>query len=168
MFFDNSYAPLVAQWADPLKTVKPFVVMTERMHMPAINLPNLLCYKDLIGVQSEQYEWPEFNERSASSLCYTSGTTGNPKSVLYSHRSTGLHLLMECAVDTFGVSSSMWPLPLLAVPMFKGTAWRMTETSPIEVIGRLLPKRVRLSQHDRTSTKMKAGRAVWDRTEDRQ
>lgn len=166
MFFDSSYAPLVAQWADPLKTVKRFVGMTDRMHMPEINLPNLLYYEDLIGVQSEQYEWPEFNERSASSLCYTSGTTGNPKSVLYSHRSTGLHSLMECAADTFGVSSSMWPL--LAVPMFQGNAWDMTETSPIEVIGRLLLKRVGLSQHDRTSAKMKAGRAVWDRTEDRQ
>ncbi|MGJ7541627.1 long-chain-fatty-acid--CoA ligase [Variovorax sp. LT1R16] len=123
LFFDISFAALVAQLAPALKTVHTFVAMTDREHMPAIDLPNLLCYEELIAAQSEDYTWPEFDERTASSLCYTSGTTGNPKGVLYSHRSTVLHSLMECAPDTFNVNSGM--TLLLAVPMFHANAWGM-------------------------------------------
>ncbi|MBB1601525.1 3-(methylthio)propionyl-CoA ligase [Variovorax sp. UMC13] len=123
LFFDISFAALVAQLAPALKTVHTFVAMTDRAHMPAIDVPNLLCYEELIAAQSEDYTWPEFDERTASSLCYTSGTTGNPKGVLYSHRSTVLHSLMECAPDTFNVNSGM--TLLLAVPMFHANAWGM-------------------------------------------
>ena len=121
LFFDTTFAPLVEKLAPALKSVRAFIAMTDRAHMPAIDVPNLLCYDELVGSQSEQYEWPEFDERTASSLCYTSGTTGNPKGVLYSHRSTVLHSLMECAPDTFGVNSQM--TLLLAVPMFHANAW---------------------------------------------
>jgi fatty-acyl-CoA synthase len=253
LFFDIGFAPLVAKLAGNLSTVTTYVAMTDRAHMPDIDIPGLLCYEDLIGAQPSEFTWPEFDERSASSLCYTSGTTGNPKGVLYSHRSTVLHSLMECSPDTFGVCSSM--CLLLAVPMFHANAWGMpyatamvgakvvmpgpnldakslyelmrdehvtfsqavptiwlmlfqyldanpqldarqlgvktiavggaatprsmierferdfgadyvqgwgmTETSPIGVIGRLLPKHARLPAYDRTSVKMKAGRAVW-------
>ena len=100
LFFDTTFAPLVEKLAPALKSVRAFIAMTDRAHMPAIDVPNLLCFDELVGSQSEQYEWPEFDERTASSLCYTSGTTGNPKGVLYSHRSTVLHSLMECAPDT--------------------------------------------------------------------
>jgi len=123
LFFDISFAQLVEKLAPKLKSVQSFVAMTDRAHMPAIDVPNLLCYEELIGAQSEDYTWPEFDERTASSLCYTSGTTGNPKGVLYSHRSTVLHSLMECAPDTFGVNSQM--TLLLAVPMFHANAWGM-------------------------------------------
>jgi fatty-acyl-CoA synthase len=123
LFFDTSFASLVAQLAPLLKTVHTFVAMTDRAHMPAIDALNLLCYEELIAAQSEEYIWPEFDERTASSLCYTSGTTGNPKGVLYSHRSTVLHSLMECAPDTFNVNSGM--TLLLAVPMFHANAWGM-------------------------------------------
>ena len=123
LFFDISFAALVAQLAPALKTVHTFVAMTDRAHMPAIDVPKLLCYEELIAAQSEDYTWPEFDERTASSLCYTSGTTGNPKGVLYSHRSTVLHSLMECAPDTFNVNSGM--TLLLAVPMFHANAWGM-------------------------------------------
>ncbi|MGJ7528330.1 3-(methylthio)propionyl-CoA ligase [Variovorax sp. GB1P17] len=123
LFFDANFAPLVEKLAPGLKSVRAFIAMTDRAHMPAIDVPNLLCYDELIGAQSEDYAWPEFDERTASSLCYTSGTTGNPKGVLYSHRSTVLHSLMECAPDTFGVNSRM--TLLLAVPMFHANAWGM-------------------------------------------
>lgn len=253
LFFDISFAALVAQLAPALKTVRTFVAMTDREHMPAIDVPNLLCYEELIAAQSEAYTWPEFDERTASSLCYTSGTTGNPKGVLYSHRSTVLHSLMECAPDTFNVNSGM--TLLLAVPMFHANAWGMpysaamagaklvmpgpkldgqslyelmrdekvtfsqavptvwlmqfqyfdahpeidtqalglqrigvggaatprsmierferdfgadfvqgwgmTETSPIGVIGNLLPKHRGLSKDEQTTVKMKQGRGVW-------
>ena len=121
LFFDVGFAPLVAQLAPSLKTVKHYVVMTDRAHMPDVNLPNLHCFDDLMAAQSNQYVWPTFDERSASSLCYTSGTTGNPKGVLYSHRSTVLHTLMELAPDTFGISSA--ETLLLIVPMFHANAW---------------------------------------------
>ena len=121
LFFDVGFAPLVAQLAPSLKTVKHYVVMTDRAHMPDVNLPNLHCFDDLMAAQSNPYVWPTFDERSASSLCYTSGTTGNPKGVLYSHRSTVLHTLMELAPDTFGISSA--ETLLLIVPMFHANAW---------------------------------------------
>ena len=121
LFFDITFAPLVAKLAPKLKTVQAFVAMTDRSHMPEIDVPNLLCWDELIGTQSTDYDWPEFDERTASSLCYTSGTTGNPKGVLYSHRSTMLHSLMELAPDTFGISSA--ETLLLVVPMFHANAW---------------------------------------------
>jgi fatty-acyl-CoA synthase len=121
MFFDTSFAPLVQKLAPLFKTVKAFVCMCTRDAMPPIDVPNLHCWDDLIGGQSDAYTWPEFDERTASSLCYTSGTTGNPKGVLYSHRSTMLHTLMELAPDTFGVSSR--ETVMLIVPMFHANAW---------------------------------------------
>jgi fatty-acyl-CoA synthase len=121
MFFDTSFAPLVQKLAPLFKTVKAFVCMCTRDAMPKVDVPNLYCWDDLVGGQSDAYTWPEFDERTASSLCYTSGTTGNPKGVLYSHRSTMLHTLMELAPDTFGVSSR--ETVMLIVPMFHANAW---------------------------------------------
>ncbi len=119
--FDISFAPLVEQLAPRLQSVKAFIAMTDRAHMPAIDVPNLLCFDELLDAQSSDYVWPELDEKSASSLCYTSGTTGNPKGVLYSHRSTLLHTLMELAPDTFGISSA--ETLMLIVPMFHANAW---------------------------------------------
>ena len=90
--FDKTFLPLVEAVASRLATVKHFVLMADRSHMPASTaIPNLLCYEDLVDAQPDDFEWPVFDEETASSLCYTSGTTGNPKGVLYSHRSTVLH-----------------------------------------------------------------------------
>lgn len=123
LFFDITFADLVQKLAPQLPNVQAFVAMTDREHMPDIDVPNLLCYEELVSGQSEDYEWPQFDERTASSLCYTSGTTGNPKGVLYSHRSTILHTLMEASPDTFGVSSA--ECLMLVVPMFHANAWGM-------------------------------------------
>jgi fatty-acyl-CoA synthase len=129
LFFDITFAPLVAQLAPQLTTVRAFIAMTDREHMPDIDVPNLLCFDELIGSQSAAYEWPEFDERSASSLCYTSGTTGNPKGVLYSHRSTVLHALMELSRDTFDVNSGS--SLLLIVPMFHANGWGTPYAAPL-------------------------------------
>jgi acyl-CoA synthetase (AMP-forming)/AMP-acid ligase II len=123
LFFDIGFAPLVAKLAPLLKSVKGFVAMTDPAHMPAIGIPHLLCYEELVGAQGSDYAWPVFDENTASSLCYTSGTTGNPKGVLYSHRSTVLHSYAVCMVDGLGLSAG--ESALLVVPMFHVNAWGM-------------------------------------------
>ena len=123
LFFDITFAPLVERLAPLMKTVKAFVAMTDRQNMPVSNIPNLVCYEELIAAQSDRFDWPVFDETSASSLCYTSGTTGNPKGVLYSHRSTVLHSYAVCAVDGLGISAR--ESALLVVPMFHVNAWGM-------------------------------------------
>jgi acyl-CoA synthetase (AMP-forming)/AMP-acid ligase II len=122
LFFDLSFVPLVEAVAHRVKTIKHFVVMTDRSHMPASSkIPNLLCYEDLLEAQSDQFTWPEFDENTASSLCYTSGTTGNPKGVLYSHRSTVLHTYAAALPDSLSCSARDVILPV--VPMFHVNAW---------------------------------------------
>jgi fatty-acyl-CoA synthase len=120
--FDLTFLALVEKLAPQLGSVRHFVLLTDRAHMPSSSsLSDLLCYEDLIASQSEHYVWPEFDERTASSLCYTSGTTGNPKGVLYSHRSTVLHSMAACFNETLGLSSAS--AIMLVVPLFHANAW---------------------------------------------
>jgi len=124
LFFDLTFLPLVEAIAQRVGTVKLFVAMTDRKHMPATTtIPGLLCYEDLIDPQPEQFEWPVLDENSAATLCYTSGTTGNPKGVLYSHRSTLLHAWAAALPDAFACSARDTILPV--VPMFHVNAWGM-------------------------------------------
>ena len=121
--FDLSFLPLVEAVAERLASVKHFVLMTDRCHMPAASkIPGLLCYEDLIVSQADDaFDWPEFDEQTASSLCYTSGTTGHPKGVLYSHRSTVLHTMASALPDALNISARDVVLPV--VPMFHVNAW---------------------------------------------
>ena len=122
LFFDATFLPLVEAVAARLKTVKHLVLLTDRAHMPAQSkIPGLLCYEELLAAQDDAYEWPQFDENSASSLCYTSGTTGNPKGVLYSHRSTLLHAYAGALPDSLNASARDVILPV--VPMFHVNAW---------------------------------------------
>src|SRR6476619_2100231 len=122
LFFDLTFLPLVESIAPRLKTIKAFVAMTSRDFMPvASTIPNLLCYEDLIAAHSPEFTWPVFDENMASSLCYTSGTTGNPKGALYSHRSTVLHTYATALPDSLDCSSRDTILPV--VPMFHVNAW---------------------------------------------
>lgn len=123
VFVDLTFVPLLERCADKLKTVRGFVVMTDAEHMPKTTLPNVHCYETLIGGESDVFAWPTFDENTASSLCYTSGTTGNPKGVLYSHRSTVIHSFMVCMGDTIGVTSH--DSVLVVVPLFHANAWGM-------------------------------------------
>ena len=123
LFFDLSFVPLLERLAGRLSTVRGFIVMTDRAHLPECSIPGLLCYEDLIAGQTGEYSWPQFDETAASSLCYTSGTTGNPKGVLYSHRSSVLHSWAACAVD--GLALGAGETALLVVPMFHVNAWGM-------------------------------------------
>ena len=121
--FDKTFLPLVEAIASRMATVKHFVLMADKSHMPADSqIPGLLCYEDLIAGQSDEgFDWPEFDENTASSLCYTSGTTGNPKGVLYSHRSTILHSFASSLPDALNLSARDAVLPV--VPMFHVNAW---------------------------------------------
>ena len=122
LFFDLTFLPIIEAVASRVKTIKAFVAMTDRAHMPAsTKVPDLLCYEDLCAAQTDRFSWPEFDENSASSLCYTSGTTGNPKGVLYSHRSTLLHTLAGAMPDALNCSAVDTVLPV--VPMFHVNAW---------------------------------------------
>ena len=122
LFFDLTFLPLIEAIADRVKTIKAFVVMTDRAHMPvARDGLTLLCYEDLIAAESDRFDWPVFDENTASSLCYTSGTTGNPKGALYSHRSTMLHTYAVALPDSLNCSARDTILPV--VPMFHVNAW---------------------------------------------
>ena len=120
--FDLTFLPLVEAVASKLTSVKHYVALTDRAHMPpASKIPNLLCYEDLVEAESDAFAWPEFDENTASSLCYTSGTTGNPKGALYSHRSTVLHTFAIALPDALSLASRDVILPV--VPMFHVNAW---------------------------------------------
>jgi acyl-CoA synthetase (AMP-forming)/AMP-acid ligase II len=122
LFFDLSFLPLIEAVASRVKTIKTFVAMTDRAHMPASSkVANLLCYEELLEGASDQFTWPSFDENTASSLCYTSGTTGNPKGALYSHRSTMLHTFAAALPDSLNCSARDAILPV--VPMFHVNAW---------------------------------------------
>ena len=122
IFFDLTFLPLIEATAHRYATVKHFVLMADADRMPAqTKIPGLLCYETLAAAASDHYDWPQFDENAASSLCYTSGTTGNPKGVLYSHRSTVLHAVASVAPDALNLSSRDTILPV--VPMFHVNAW---------------------------------------------
>jgi 3-(methylthio)propionyl---CoA ligase len=121
LFTDLTFVPLLESMVDKLSTVKGYIIMTDEAHYPKTSLPNAHCYETLVGSQSADFTWPKFDEQTASSLCYTSGTTGNPKGVLYSHRSTVLHSFCVCSKDALGISSGEVLMPV--VPMFHANAW---------------------------------------------
>jgi len=130
IFVDLNLLPIVEGVWSHLKTVKHVVVMTDRAHMPAASkIPKLLCYEELIAGKPGTLKWPVFDEKTASSLCYTSGTTGNPKGVLYSHRSTVIHSMMMCSGPVLGMTPDTTILPV--VPMFHANAWGLVYAGPI-------------------------------------
>jgi acyl-CoA synthetase (AMP-forming)/AMP-acid ligase II len=125
LFAEAGFAAVVAAIAPRIAaTVRAVIIMTDRANMPALELPagmRLLCYDELMDAADEDYVWPEFDENTASALCYTSGTTGRPKGVLYSHRSTILHAYAISVADTLGLRAVDRVLPV--VPMFHVNAW---------------------------------------------
>ncbi|MGO8711458.1 MAG: 3-(methylthio)propionyl-CoA ligase [Rhizomicrobium sp.] len=129
LFFDISFAPLVAEVAPKIPSIELYVAMTDRAHLPKDNIPHLVAYEDFIAGVDEDFAWREFDERAACGLCYTSGTTGNPKGVLYSHRSNVLHALIAAQADAQGLRNSDCVLPV--VPMFHANAWAIAFAAPM-------------------------------------
>ncbi len=120
LMYDITFHPLVEKLAPQLKSVRHYICMVGKEHLPESSL-NVLSYEELISAEKGLYSWPEFDENTACGLCYTSGTTGNPKGVLYSHRSNFLHTLLVLGKDTLGIGSTTSILPV--VPMFHANAW---------------------------------------------
>jgi fatty-acyl-CoA synthase len=140
LFFDLTFLPLVAAVAGRTKSVRHWVAMTDRAHLPADaaeKIPNLLVYEELLAAQDDRYDWPSFDENTASSLCYTSGTTGNPKGVLYSHRSTVLHAMAAALPDCLALAAADCVLPV--VPMFHVNSWSIVYAAPMTGAKLVLP-----------------------------
>ena len=137
LFLDLTFVPLVEELASRFETVEAFVVMTDEAHMPETSLPGALCFETLMADAPEGFEWPSFDENKASSLCYSSGTTGNPKGVLYSHRSTVLHAMSAALPDVIDVSARDVTMP--AVPMFHVNAWGFPYFTPMMGAKLVLP-----------------------------
>jgi acyl-CoA synthetase (AMP-forming)/AMP-acid ligase II len=128
VFVDATFVPVLEALKDKFGSVEKYIVMTDSEHMPDTTLRNAVAYEDWIGAVDEDYQWKIIDENSAAALCYTSGTTGNPKGVLYSHRSNVLHGLMVNQPDVFGLRSEDSILAI--VPMFHANAWALTFAVP--------------------------------------
>ncbi|QGZ95713.1 long-chain-fatty-acid--CoA ligase [Terricaulis silvestris] len=129
LFFDATFLPIVEKIAPLLKSVEGYVILSDRSDMPKTALPNATSYEDFIAGLSTQAQWGGFDEQTACGLCYTSGTTGDPKGVLYSHRSNILHAMMANQTDGFGCGAADTVLPI--APMFHANAWAIAFVAPM-------------------------------------
>jgi acyl-CoA synthetase (AMP-forming)/AMP-acid ligase II len=128
LFLDLTFVPLVQKLRPACTTLRTVVLMTDRAHMPPESA-GMLCYEELLDAETGDFEWPSLDENTACGLCYTSGTTGNPKGALYTHRSNVLHAYASCLPDAMSLSARDCVLPV--VPMFHANAWGFPFTAPL-------------------------------------
>jgi fatty-acyl-CoA synthase len=137
MMADLTFVPLLEKLASSLKPIERYVVLTDAAHMPATKLKNAVPYEEWINEVDGDFAWKTFDENTAAGMCYTSGTTGNPKGVVYSHRSNVLHSMMASAPDSMGISSTDVVMPV--VPMFHANCWGLALTTPMVGASMVMP-----------------------------
>lgn len=137
VFVDLGFVELLEAIQERLPTVRGYIILTDQANMPSTSLPNVLCYEALLAAQAEHYAWPRFDENSAASLCYTSGTTGNPKGVLYSHRALVLHAKATVSRSLLDMDSDTVLLPM--VTMYHASAWGAPYAAPLAGSKLVLP-----------------------------
>ena len=137
MLTDLTFVPLLEAIADKLPTIERYVILTDAAHMPSTKLKNAICYEDWIADCDGNFAWKEFDENTAAGLCYTSGTTGDPKGVLYSHRSNVLHSLAMAGPDALGIAAAGTFLPV--VPMFHANSWSLAFSVPMNGAKLVMP-----------------------------
>lgn len=129
IFVDLTFLPIVEAIADKVGSLKKIIVLTDDAHLPRESKLDLVAYESWIDSVDGNFEWKQLDENAAAGMCYTSGTTGDPKGVVYSHRSNVLHALISCQPDALGVGSTETVMPV--VPMFHANAWGITFTGPM-------------------------------------
>ena len=129
VFVDLTFLPLVEKIAGQVKSLQKVIVLTDRAHMPQTALANAVPYEEWLAEADGDFRWKTFDEGTAAGMCYTSGTTGDPKGVLYSHRSNVLHAMIAAMPDAMGLSARDIVLPV--VPMFHANAWGLAQSAPM-------------------------------------
>jgi fatty-acyl-CoA synthase len=129
MFVDLTFVPTLEKYADGLPTIERYVILTDAANMPKTTLKNAVAYEVWIAEVDSDFAWKSFDENTAAGMCYTSGTTGNPKGVLYSHRSNVLHAFMASMPDAKGISSRDVVMPV--VPLFHANCWSLAFSTPL-------------------------------------
>ncbi|MFN3129420.1 long-chain fatty acid--CoA ligase [Roseibium sp.] len=137
LFVDLTFVPIIEKLREHLPEDLRVVVMTDRAHMPETSLEGVLCYEEILDGQPDHMDWPDFPEETAAGLCYTSGTTGNPKGTLYSHRSTVLHAYSLCVTLPKVLQEGSRILPV--VPLFHVNAWGLPYSAPLSGASMIFP-----------------------------
>jgi fatty-acyl-CoA synthase len=137
MITDLTFVPLLEKIADKLPSIERYVILTDAAHMPATSLKNAVAYEDWISEVDGNFAWKQFDENTAAGMCYTSGTTGHPKGVVYSHRSNVLHAMIAAMPDAKGISSRDVVLPV--VPMFHANCWSLAFSTPMAGATMVMP-----------------------------
>ena len=137
LLLDLTFVPLVEKLASRLPTIERFVILTDAAQMPQTSLKNAVAYEDYINEADGDFRWASFDENTAAGMCYTSGTTGDPKGVLYSHRSNLLHAMMAVAPDYFCLSAMDRVMPV--VPLFHANSWSLAFSAPMVGASLVMP-----------------------------
>ncbi len=139
LMVDPDLVSVIEPLIEKCPKVENVIIMTEKRHMPSTDMKNILCYEELLAQEDIDIQWVKRSEHDACGICYTSGTTGNPKGVVYTHRSNTLHALASAAPDMLGLASTERIMPV--VPLFHANGWSIGYTAPLTGASMIMPGR---------------------------